>query len=245
MPERVELVHIQHTRDSDNSAVCFIFRKRFSSEQQLLLEIIEIRNVVFVLLQAKTALTAVSGYELSTAGEPVDGQAAVVRASLALGIVSGIFQRIDLVDGEHGGLFRRCVLPAFPFMEAFTRDQTGSESAHDAGDIGTDCFAVCCFFKCTKNTVVIEGSALYNDMTAQLRRIRDLDDLVECIFNDRVRQSCRDILHGRAFLLCLFDLGIHEYRAACPEIEGMLGKQGCLGKVLHGIVQRLRESLDK
>ena len=67
---------------------------------------------------------------------------------------------IDLVDGEHGG-FRA-------FHVALPGDEGSAEGAHDTGDIRTDRLAVGDLLKASENGVVVEGTALYNDVFAEL-----------------------------------------------------------------------------
>ncbi len=67
-------------------------------------------------------------------------------------------QIFDLIKGEHGGLLA---------VIAFSGDQSGAESTHDAGDIGTDDLAVGYLFKAAQYGVVIEGTALDHDVFAE------------------------------------------------------------------------------
>ena len=73
----------------------------------------------------------------------------------------GVFQLVDLVDGEHGGLFT--------FLIALSCDQSGTEGTHDTGDIRADGLAVGNLLKASENRVVVEGTTLYNDMSCQAR----------------------------------------------------------------------------
>ena len=171
MPEGIQLIHIQDTRDTDDAALRLILRKGLSAEQEFLLEFIEIRQVVLILLQTQSALAAVAGDELPASGEPVDGQAAVVGAALALGVVSGISQGVDLVDGQHGRLLRLSAFFVIILMEALPGDQARAERTHDAGDIRTDGFTACGLLERAKYAVIVKCAALHNNVAAELGRI--------------------------------------------------------------------------
>ena len=64
----------------------------------------------------------------------VDGQTAGVRTSAAFRHGRGVFQRLDVLDGEHGRALALCV--------ALAGDKRRSESAHDTRDVRTDGMAV-------------------------------------------------------------------------------------------------------
>ena len=99
----------------------------------------------------------------------VNGQAAVIRAALALGHGSGILQGLDLIDWEHGSTFTLHI--------AFPGDQGGPESPHDTCDIRADCFTVCDLFKAPQHGIVIESSSLHHNMVSKLRGIGNLNYL--------------------------------------------------------------------
>ena len=109
-------------------------------------------------------------------------------------------------------------------MITFLGDQGGSESSHDTGNVGTDRFTVGNLFKASQDCVIVEGSALYNDLFTKLGCIRYLDNLEKCIFDNRVGKSGRDIRYRSAFLLCLFYLGIHKYGTAGTKVNGVFRK---------------------
>ena len=94
-------------------------------------------------------------------------------------------------------------------------------SAHESGDIGANNLAAGEQLECAKNRVIEECPSLDDDAFAQIRGILELDDLVEGISHDGVRQPGADIAHVRAFFLRLFDRGIHEDRAARSQIHGI------------------------
>ena len=167
----------------------------------------------------------------------VDGQSAVVGAFAAVGKSGAEGQALDLLEGEHSAA--RALRGAFP------RDQGCTESAHDAGDIGTDNLAVRDLFKRAKHSVIVEGSALDDDVLAELRGGGNLHDLEQRVLDDRIRQAGGNIGYLRAFLLGLLDTGIHEYGAPRAEVDRMFCKKRCLCKILDRIVQRLRKGFYK
>ena len=66
--------------------------------------------MILILLLTNTTFTAVAAYELTPAGEFVDGKTTVVGTSVAVGHGGGIFQLIDLVNGKHGGFMAFCMI---------------------------------------------------------------------------------------------------------------------------------------
>ena len=96
-----------------------------------------------------------------------------------------IFQLVDLINGEHG---RLCA-----FLIAFTGNQCGTESTHDTGNIRADCFTAGNLFEASKNRIIVEGTTLYNDVFAKFGSIGNLDNLIKCIFDNRVSKTCGNI----------------------------------------------------
>ena len=167
----------------------------------------------------------------------VDGQAAVVGAAAAGRERCLELQVFDLVKGEHGRLL--------PAVVPFTRDQRGAERAHDPGDIGAGDLPAGDHLDAAQDGVIVECTALDDDIFTQLGGVRDFDDLEQGIFDHGIGEAGGNIGHIRAFLLRLFDARIHKDRAARAQVDGMRGKQGRFRKVLHGVVQGFREGLDE
>ena len=82
-------------------------------------------------------------------------------------------------------------------------------------------------------------------MLAEARGIGNFDDLKQCVLDDRVSETGRDIGDGCALLLRLFDVRVHEDRTAGAEVHGILCKECLFCKVLHGVAERLCEGLDE
>ena len=194
--------------------------------------------MILILLLTNTALTAVTAYELTPASEFVDGKTTVIGTSVAVGHGGGIFQLVDLVNGKHGGFTAFCVV-------ALLGNEGSTESSHNTGNVRTNRLTACYTLKASKYTVVVEGSALYHNMTSQLFGIGNLDNLVKRILNNRVCKTCGNISYGCAFLLGLLYLGVHKYGTSCSKVNRVFCKKGSLGEILYGVVQRLGESFDK
>ena len=194
--------------------------------------------MILILFLTNTALTAVAAYKLTPAGEFVDGKTTVIGTSVAVGHGCGVFQLVDLFNGKHGGLTAFC-------MVALLGNEGSTESPHNTGNVRTNSFTACYTLKASKYTVVVEGSTLYHNMTSQLFGIGNLDNLVKRILNNRVCKTCRNISYGCAFLLGLLYFGVHKYSTSCSKVNGVLCKQGSLGKILYGVIQRLGKGFDK
>ena len=81
---------------------------------------------------------------------------------------------VDLINGEHS---RFCA-----FLMAFTGNQCSTEGTHDSGDIRTDGFAACNLFEASKNRIIVEGTTLYNDVLAKFGSVRNLDNLIQLLW---------------------------------------------------------------
>ena len=236
-PERIVFKHVEHSRDTHLSAHCLVRGEGLVGEKLLVFIVEQVRNIVLVLLLADTALAAVAADVLASAGETVDGQTAVVGTSLAVCHGGGVLERVDLLDRKHRRLLVRVI--------ALARDQSRSERAHDAGDVRTDRLAVRNLLKAAQNRVVIESSALHNDVASQLRGVGYLNNLVKRVLDNGVRKAGGDIRDSRALLLRLLYFGIHKYRTARSEINRVLCEQSFLREILHLIVQGVGKRLDK
>ena len=113
-----------------------------------------------ILLTTDTSFATVAGDELTAAGELVDGQAAVVGTALTFCHTGLKLQITDLLVIQHGGHIAVLIV--------LSGDQSGTESTHDTGDVGTDGLTVSNFFKAAQNGIVIECTALYHDIFTKL-----------------------------------------------------------------------------
>ena len=108
-----------------------------------------------------------------------------------------ISETIDLLDAEHFG--------AAIFIFALLCDQRRTERAHDSCNIRPDDFTLRDALEASKDRVVIKCSALHHNVLSQLGRIRNFDDLIEGVLNDRVSKAGGDIRNSSSFLLRLLD----------------------------------------
>ena len=229
IPERIILKHVQNTGDTYFTSCCLISSKRCVGENTLIFIFIKIRNMIFVLFLTDTAFTAVTAYILAAAGEFVDSQTAVIGTSTTVCHRSCIFQLVDLINGEHSSF---CT-----FLMALAGDQRSTESTHDSGDIRTDGFAAGNLFEASKNRIIVESTTLYNDVFTKFGSIRNLDNLIECIFDNRVSKTCGNIGNLSSFFLCLFNFGIHKYGTSGTKINRMLCKNSSFCEILYCIIQ--------
>ena len=158
-PERIVLVHVQHAGDADLAARGRLFGERFVIKVAVQFIVKEVRHGVLYLLFAQSPLAAVSGNELAAAAEVIDGQTAGICTSAAFGHSRGVLHVLDLVDGEHGR--------AFTFRIPLAGDESRTEGAHDAGDVRADGFAVRDLLKAPEDCVIVEGTALYDDVVSE------------------------------------------------------------------------------
>ena len=166
-PERIVLVNVQDSWHTERSAGCFFLTQRFVVKDTMQLIFKQVWNLFFVFLFSDTFFTSVSGNVLTISGKFVDGEQAVIGTSTTAGQFCLKFQIIDLFDGQHSGLF------AFITV---TGDQCSAEGTHDTGDIRTDRFASGNGLKASQNRVIIECTALHNDVLTKFCRIGQLDN---------------------------------------------------------------------
>ena len=180
-PERIILILVQYTGDSDGATRRIFFVKRFITKIAFQFVCEQVRHFIFGLCFSKSAFTTVSGDEFPSAAEMTDRQTAVVRTAFALGQCCGIFQRLDLINGKHCG--------SLTFYITFPCDQRSAESAHDAGDIRTDGFTPRDLFKTAQYGVIVESTALYDDMISEFGGVGNFDHLKQRIFDNGICKS--------------------------------------------------------
>ena len=185
-----------------------------------------------VFLAADAPFTAVAGDKLPSAGEFVDGQAAIVGAALALCHAGVKLQVADLLIGKHGGLVAGVaaavitanfaivsvsifiIVYSATLCVAFPGDQSRAESAHDTCDIRANGFTVRDFFKAAQNGIIVESTALNHDLFAQFRGVGHFDYLKQGVLDHRVGQPGGDVRNTGPFFLGLFHFGVHEHGTA-------------------------------
>ena len=148
----------------------------------------------------------------------------------------GILQFFHLLFGEHGSLLT---------FIALSCNQGSTECAHDTGNIRTGNLTVCDFFQASQNCIIIEGTALHDDVLSKRRSIGYFDNLEQCVFNNRVSKSGGNIVYAGALLLGLFYTGVHKYGTTGSQVNGVLCEQSSLSKILNGKVQGFCKGLDE
>ena len=196
-PQRVIFVHVQYSWKSDRSVRSLFLWKRLVAKIPFIFIGEEVWNIGVGLFLSKTPLTTVSGDETSSAGKLVDCQTAVVGTSLTFCHGCFVCQIFNIFDREHGCLFAViCMVP-------FTGNQCCSKCSHDSGDIRADSLAVGDFFKAAQYSIVIESTALDNNVLTKFRCVGNLDNLEQRILDDGVGKTGGNIGNRSAFFLGL------------------------------------------
>ena len=86
---------------------------------------------------------------------------------------------------------------------ALTGDKSSSEGTHDTCDIRADGIAAGDPLEASEDCVIVEGSALYNDVLSEVAGGSDLDDLKQGVLDHRVGEAGGDIRNGSALFLRL------------------------------------------
>ena len=149
------------------------------------------------------------------------------------------------LDGELVHLLRRDDGGEFSLLVLRLRNQSCSVCSHQSRDIRSDDLLAHDVLDGSQNSVVEEGSALYDDLLPCFIRVSQFDDLIEGIADDGIAQSRTDIADGRALLLGLLYLGVHEYRTSRSKIDRRLCEESFLGEILDSQIHGLRIRLDK
>ena len=128
---------------------------------------------------------------------------------------------------------------------AFAGNQCSTESTHDSGNIRTDSFAAGNLFETSQNCIIVESTTLYNDVSAKFGSIRNFDNLIERIFDNRVSKTCGNIGNLSSFFLRLLYLGIHENSTSGTKINRMLCKNSSFCEILYCIIQGFGKGFNK
>ena len=238
MPERIVLIHVQDSRDTDDAARCHLFRQWIVIEESLEFICIKVRDlIIFADGLALAPLTSVSCEESGAVVEAVYGHHAVVFASVAANVAR--------LDGEFVHLLRRDDGGEFSLLMLRLSYQCCSVCSHKACDIRSyDLFSHDVLYG-SENSVVEECSALYDDLLPCFVRVSEFDYFIESISDDGIAQSCTDIADGSAFLLGLLHLGVHEYCTSRSKINRRLCEESFLRKILDVQVHGLRIRFDE
>ena len=175
----------------------------------------------------------------------------MVVAALAACHAGRILQIYDVVDRKHAGLHtaiggQRNILfltwlhlAKMRVLQLITLacDQCRTEGTHDAGDIRTGDMGIEEVLEGAEDGIIIEGTTLHDDVLTEILRVRDFDDLIECVLDDGVREAGRDIADACPLLLRLLDVRVHEHGTAGAEVGRVLRIECLMREVDHGVVQ--------
>ena len=237
MPEGIVLVHVEGTRDAHRPARRILGVEDGAVEEQVVLELEEVGGLGLLLPVPGTLLAAVAGDEAAPAAKVVDREQAVVGAAPAVDLGLPCLERVDLLAGEQRGDAVRA--------GAVAGEKCRAIGAHAAGDVGTDHVTTGEQLEGAQRGIAHEGAALDHHVLANLVEVAELDDLEQGVLDDGVGQAGSDVAHGRAFLLCLLDAGVHEDGAAAAQVHGVLGSHGLDREVLDAHAHGHREALEE
>ena len=82
----------------------------------------------------------------------------MVGTTLAFGCGGFVIQYLDLLVRKHAG--------AISFFISFFGNQSSTECTHNACNIGANYFTAGNLFKAAKNSIIVEGTTLYNNVFA-------------------------------------------------------------------------------
>ena len=125
----------------------------------------------------------------------VNGQTAGIGTSAAFCHSRGVLHGFDIINGKHGS--------AFTVRISFSGDQSSSKSAHNTGNIRTDCLAVRNFFKTSQNGIIIESTALNDNMISKFLRAGYFNYFKKRVFDNGVSQAGRNIRYRSTLFLSL------------------------------------------
>ena len=236
-PERIVLIHVQDARDAHFSSGSILCVERFVLEQPFEFILVEIRELTVGRFRfAFSLFAAVSGDQTAAVRELVDGQQAVVLTPFAPRCRCLYFEVVQFISLEKRRFSALVIAP---------RDKGCAECSHQSGNVRTHDILTQDLLNGAEHGFVQERAALHDDLLPCVLRISELDDLVKGVLDDGIRQSGGDISDRRAFLLGLLDLGVHEDRAPCAQIDRAFCEQRFLRKIRNAHLYRLGIGLDE
>ena len=136
---------------------------------------------------------------------------------------------LNLFNGKHRS--------SFAFAETFARNESCAKCPHDSGNIRSHRLAVGDCLETSKNSIIIECTTLHDDPLPKFRSIGYFDNFKQCVFDNRVGKSGRNISDGSPFFLRLFYFWVHKYGTACAKVDWMVGEQCFMSEVFHAVIQ--------
>ena len=228
-PERIVFVHIEHTRNTDNSPRCFQ-RNRLVIEQPFKLITIKVWKLAVFFLFTLAALAAIARDEARAVSELIYREHAVVLAAVTACVA--VLNLEIIYFGKIYELASYAVVVVLGYYRS-------AVSAHYAGNIRTHNISSHYAFDTSKYRIIKERTALHYDFFTCFLRVSQLYYLIKRVSDDGVRKTRGNISDGRALFLRLLYLGIHKYRAARTEIYRSLRKQRFLCKIGNTHINRL------
>ena len=132
--------------------------------------IVKVRDIAFRFFHTETTFAAIAGNVLTAAFKAVDRKHTVVHTSAAASHSCCVGKVNDIVEGEHGCLFRLMHV-------ALACDQCSAERTHDTCDIRADRITACDLLEASQNCIIIEGTALNHDILTEIGSRCDLNYL--------------------------------------------------------------------
>ena len=112
-------------------------------------------------------------------------------------------------------------------------DQGGTVGSHKAGHVRAEHVDARNFFKGAQNRVVVESSALDDNLGSDVARAAQLYYFEQGVLDYRIRKAGRNVGDRGAFLLRLLHAAVHEDRAAASQVNRLLGGQSLLAELAH------------
>ena len=112
-----------------------------------------------------------------------------------------------------------------------------TEGSHQLGFVATTHLSTRKQFEGTYHRIVAHSATLYDNMTAQLLGVLQLQHLVEAVAHHRISQSGRKVGHRSTFAKHLLHLRVHEHSATCTEVAGSQTQTGLVGKIGNVVAQ--------
>ena len=124
-------------------------------------------------------------------------------------------------------------------------EQGRAVGPHEPGDVGAAHMMVKEPFHDPQQGIVQKRAPLHQHAVPKFGGRAQAQDFVQRVAGHGVAQPGGDVADVRAFLLRLFDLGIHEHGTARSQIHGMPGEQGGAHERLHAQVEAAGECFEE
>ena len=110
----------------------------------------------------------------------------------------------------------------FTAVPTFFCDKCRTERTHNTCNIRTDNIFTCQKFKTTKYSVVVESTALNNDISTHLFGVTKFYNLVKSVSDNGIGKTCTDVTDSRTLFLGLFNTRIHKHRTTRTKVNGIV-----------------------